>query len=101
MLLQDNWPEMQTIASDLSPFYLARARDNLSYWRNQRAPGADLGGTDGTGAPRFLFVCFFQCVVCSLSTGMTVCLRGHVLTCLAACCVCAHACTHPHTLFQV
>jgi hypothetical protein len=41
---------MRTIASDLSPFYLARARDNVAYWKGQRASGLQLGRTDDTGA---------------------------------------------------
>lgn len=46
---QDNHPSMSTICADLSPFYLARARDNVAYWKSQRAPALDLGGMDGTG----------------------------------------------------
>lgn len=47
--LQDNYPTMSTIASDLSPFYLSKARDNVKYWKSMRAPSLDLGGTDKTG----------------------------------------------------
>lgn len=49
MLLQDNFPTLSTIASDLSPFYLAKARDNINYWKSQRAAQLQLGGPDGTG----------------------------------------------------
>ncbi|WIA35683.1 hypothetical protein OEZ86_004089 [Tetradesmus obliquus] len=55
--LKDNYPSMQTIAADLSPFYLARARANVAYWKGQRAPALDLGGMDGTGTE------FMQCAV--------------------------------------
>ena len=40
---------MRTVCSDLSPFYLARARNNVRYWRRLRAPGRFLGGVDETG----------------------------------------------------
>lgn len=40
---------MSTVASDLSPFYLSKARDNVKYWKSMRAPSLDLGGTDKTG----------------------------------------------------
>ena len=29
---QDNWPEMEITCLDLSPFYLAKARENMRYW---------------------------------------------------------------------
>lgn len=46
----------QTVASDLSPFYLAAARDNVAYWKRARQPAADLGpGPDRAG------VTFAQC----------------------------------------
>lgn len=48
--LQDNFPTLNTIASDLSPFYLAKARDNVNYWKSQRAARLNLGGPEGTGA---------------------------------------------------
>ncbi|KAF8057919.1 Scube3 [Scenedesmus sp. PABB004] len=47
--IKDNWPRMSSVAADLSPFYLAKARDNVAAWKAQRAPGLDLGGADGTG----------------------------------------------------
>jgi ubiquinone/menaquinone biosynthesis C-methylase UbiE len=40
---------MCTVVVDLSPFFLAKARENLRYWKQQRAAQLDLGGTDGTG----------------------------------------------------
>ena len=30
--LQDNWPELEITCMDLSPFYLAKARENMRYW---------------------------------------------------------------------
>jgi ubiquinone/menaquinone biosynthesis C-methylase UbiE len=30
--LKDNWPEMKTVCSDLSPFYLQEARENMEYF---------------------------------------------------------------------
>ncbi|GIL81673.1 hypothetical protein Vretifemale_10697, partial [Volvox reticuliferus] len=51
---QDAYPEMPSVVSDLSPFYLARARNNLNYWRALRQPGRRLGGVDDTGVTRFL-----------------------------------------------
>ncbi|KAG2447856.1 hypothetical protein HYH02_007312 [Chlamydomonas schloesseri] len=47
--IKDAYPDMRTVCSDLSPFYLARARNNLRYWRRLRAPGRSLGGVDETG----------------------------------------------------
>lgn len=41
---------MDTICADLSPFYLARARSNVRYWKSQKAPSLELGGADGAGA---------------------------------------------------
>jgi hypothetical protein len=49
LMLQDNFPTLNTIASDLSPFYLAKARDNVNYWKSQRAAQLNLGGPEGTG----------------------------------------------------
>lgn len=46
---QDAYPDMKTVVSDLSPFYLARARENVSYWKRTRQPGRSLGGVDDTG----------------------------------------------------
>jgi ubiquinone/menaquinone biosynthesis C-methylase UbiE len=46
---------MPTVCSDLSPFYLAKARENCGYWARQRAGGRSLGGVDGTGVE------FLQC----------------------------------------
>eukprot|EP00798_Chlamydomonas_sp_ICE-L_P005822 gene5822-6107_t len=47
--VKDNWPEMKTICSDLSPFYLAKARENLKYWKSLRQPDTSFGGPDKTG----------------------------------------------------
>ena len=33
--IKDNWPEMPSVLSDLSPFYLSKARDNIEYWRQK------------------------------------------------------------------
>ena len=30
--VQDNYPEMEVTCMDLSPFYLAKARENMKYW---------------------------------------------------------------------
>ena len=61
--VKDNYPAMPLTVSDLSPFYLSAARDNLRYWKRMRAPDADLGGVDGTGAT------FLQAAAESLGTG--------------------------------
>lgn len=47
--LKDNHPSLRLTVSDLSPFYLQQARDNMRYWKRLRAPDAQLGGVDGTG----------------------------------------------------
>ncbi|MEW5300842.1 MAG: hypothetical protein WDW36_003742 [Sanguina aurantia] len=47
--LKDNYPEMPSVCSDLSPFYLAKARSNLSYWKRMRQTDSSLGGADDTG----------------------------------------------------
>ncbi|GLI61171.1 hypothetical protein VaNZ11_003459 [Volvox africanus] len=52
--IKDAYPEMPSVVSDMSPFYLDRARNNLSYWRALRQPGRRLGGVDDTGVTRFL-----------------------------------------------
>lgn len=38
--IKDNYPDMEMTCLDLSPFYLAKARENLKYWRSKRAPGS-------------------------------------------------------------
>eukprot|EP00884_Botryococcus_braunii_P009873 jgi/Botrbrau1/18888/Bobra.177_2s0046.1 len=48
-LLQDNFPEMEITAQDLSPYYLAEARSNAEHWRDLRQPGKHAGGYKGTG----------------------------------------------------
>jgi len=35
---QDNYPEMRSIMSDLSPFYLSKAREAIREWKNIRMP---------------------------------------------------------------
>lgn len=47
--LKDAYPDLPTTVSDLSPFYLARARDNLKYWKQMRQPGSYLGGSEDMG----------------------------------------------------
>lgn len=47
--MQDNFPDMEVTAQDLSPYYLAEARSNAEHWRDVRQPGANLGGYEGTG----------------------------------------------------
>lgn len=51
--VQDNWPELAYTASDLSPYYLHEARDNMSRWRQMRQPNLSMGGWHGSGT-RFL-----------------------------------------------
>ena len=51
--VQDNWPELAYTASDLSPYYLHEARDNMSRWRQMRQPKLSMGGWHGSGT-RFL-----------------------------------------------
>lgn len=46
---QDNYPDMEVTAQDLSPYYLAEARSNAEHWRDLRQPGKDWGGYKGTG----------------------------------------------------
>lgn len=41
--VRDNWPSMDVVASDLSPFYLEEARKNNAYWEGNFAPKGDLG----------------------------------------------------------
>jgi len=46
--IKDNWPNMKTVASDLSPFYLQRARENMEYFEDftKRVTGRDITPTD-------------------------------------------------------
>ena len=37
--VRDNFPAAEMVVSDLSPYYLEKARENLAYWESQR--GAD------------------------------------------------------------
>ena len=46
--VKDNWPEMATTCSDLSPYYLAEARENVEYFADFNAevnPGRSLAPT--------------------------------------------------------
>jgi ubiquinone/menaquinone biosynthesis C-methylase UbiE len=52
---------MQTVASDLSPFYLDAARKNVAYWKRQRQSG-DLLGTDLAGAGTTFMQCAAESV---------------------------------------
>lgn len=42
------------MASDLSPYYLSAARDNLGYWKRTRQPGARLGPGPFEAGTKFL-----------------------------------------------
>ena len=42
--IKDNWPDMPSVLSDLSPFYLSKARENIEYWRAQTQGGKKIGG---------------------------------------------------------
>ena len=44
--LQDNYPDMDVTCMEASPFYLAKARDNMKYWRRLRAPDSQKGDVD-------------------------------------------------------
>lgn len=42
--VRDNWPDIDYVVSDLSPFYLEKARDNMGYWeRTAGRKKKDLG----------------------------------------------------------
>lgn len=43
--LRDSFPALQTVASDLSPFYLAEARSNMSYWEKFRGDAVATKGS--------------------------------------------------------
>eukprot|EP01024_Parvocaulis_polyphysoides_P051197 TRINITY_DN5028_c1_g1_i2.p1 TRINITY_DN5028_c1_g1~~TRINITY_DN5028_c1_g1_i2.p1 ORF type:complete len:359 (+),score=23.96 TRINITY_DN5028_c1_g1_i2:146-1078(+) len=47
---KDNYPNIILNISDLSPFYLEEARNNLLRWLEVRNKGQDLGGYLGTGS---------------------------------------------------
>ncbi|GLC41359.1 hypothetical protein PLESTM_001187400 [Pleodorina starrii] len=53
-LVSDAHPALPTVVSDLSPFYLARARANMRYWAEMRQSGRQLGGVDGAGVQQYL-----------------------------------------------
>lgn len=52
--VRDNWPEVDYVVSDLSPFYLQKARENMGYW--ERARGRRLGA-DRLGSVRYIQAC--------------------------------------------
>ncbi|KAI8475763.1 MAG: S-adenosyl-L-methionine-dependent methyltransferase [Monoraphidium minutum] len=52
--IKDNYPAMQTICSDLSPFYLDAARNNVAYWKRARQAATQLGGGPGGAGTTFL-----------------------------------------------
>ncbi|GLC55740.1 hypothetical protein PLESTB_001020600 [Pleodorina starrii] len=52
--IKDAHPALPTVVSDLSPFYLARARSNMRYWAEMRQSGRQLGGVDGAGVQQYL-----------------------------------------------
>ena len=43
---QDNYPDMDVTCMEASPFYLAKARENMKYWRRLRAPATQKGDED-------------------------------------------------------
>lgn len=45
--VRDNWPHINYTVSDLSPFYLQKALENMNYWEKSRNKGA-------TGSVQFL-----------------------------------------------
>jgi ubiquinone/menaquinone biosynthesis C-methylase UbiE len=47
--VKDNYPSLDLTVTDLSPFYLQEARNNLKYWKRKRSPLLSLSGVDGNG----------------------------------------------------
>ena len=47
--MKDNYPAMDLTITDLSPFYLQAARNNVNYWKKHRAESMMLPGVDNTG----------------------------------------------------
>mmetsp|Transcript_8605 Transcript_8605/g.23334 ORF Transcript_8605/g.23334 Transcript_8605/m.23334 type:complete len:511 (-) Transcript_8605:150-1682(-) len=47
--VKDAYPTMDLTLTDLSPFYLQEARENMKYWKRMRAPTLSLPGVDGNG----------------------------------------------------
>lgn len=41
--VRDNWPELDYVVSDLSPFYLEKARENMQYWEHTAGRRRKLG----------------------------------------------------------
>uniref|UniRef100_A0A7S3QSN1 Methyltransferase type 11 domain-containing protein n=1 Tax=Dunaliella tertiolecta TaxID=3047 RepID=A0A7S3QSN1_DUNTE len=52
--IKDNYPELPTICSDLSPFYLQQARRNMRDWKKARQQNKWLGGVDDTGVMEYV-----------------------------------------------
>lgn len=47
--VKDNYPTLDLTLTDLSPFYLQEARNNIKYWKRMRAASLSLSGVDGNG----------------------------------------------------
>jgi tRNA A58 N-methylase Trm61 len=41
--LRDNYPYATLTVSELSPFYLEEARNNMRYWQEQKPPSSKMG----------------------------------------------------------
>ncbi|KAF5832119.1 S-adenosyl-L-methionine-dependent methyltransferase [Dunaliella salina] len=52
--IKDNYPELPTVCSDLSPFYLQQARRNVRDWKVARQPNTRLGGVDDAGVMEYV-----------------------------------------------
>ena len=50
LAMQDNYPQLEYTALDLSPYYLYEARKNMKQWHKLRQPNLSMGGVDGSGA---------------------------------------------------
>ncbi len=48
--IKDTWPSMRTVVSDLSPFYLAKARENVRYWARLRRNVSSVGDSSSSGS---------------------------------------------------
>lgn len=44
--VKDNYNDMEVTCMDASPFYLAKARENMAYWRQLRAPASQKNEVD-------------------------------------------------------
>jgi len=49
--IRDNYPRMRSTVSDLSPFYLERARENVDAWRRIRRSGASSSSSPSSPPP--------------------------------------------------